>query len=186
MIKSNMVAIVISLINEGKPITMEDVANRCGVSKGTIYNYFSDRRSLLDHVHAEIIRPLREIGEEIFKGDMMPLDKIHAFVNVVMEMPDYVKVYFRFIGNERTVAQEEREKYEMITKPLSEICAEGIKRGEFINVHPSILAEMINGIVVGTLGLVAVADSQLPDNETMNKDFIKLINQMVIKERSDI
>lgn len=186
MIKQNVVDVTLDLINEGKNITMDEVAAGCGVSKGTIYNYFSDRQALLDYVHDEILRPFKDTDRGLFaKGDD-PLAKIYEFVDMLFETPDNLEGYFHFIQKERTVAQEDSEKFEFVIKPLAAICEDGIKRGMFIETNPYMLAEMIYGVTIGTLHLTLMRDVELPCDESMKAEFIKLINRMLIKEQIDL
>ena len=47
MIKQDVVNTVLDLIQEDRQVTMDEVALRCGVAKGTLYNYFKNKKDLI-------------------------------------------------------------------------------------------------------------------------------------------
>jgi AcrR family transcriptional regulator len=172
---------VISLISEGKPITMDNVAAACGVSKGTVYNYFEDRKSLLNHVHREIIIPLVADRDKLFASDISPLQKLRGFIKSLKETSDSTSVYFRFIKNERTVAEEMDEHFHLMTKPLANVIKEGIEKGELIDMDPYIMAEMLSGGWIGIFHLQDVKHEDLPEYQDVEKEFNKVLDIFVSK-----
>jgi AcrR family transcriptional regulator len=61
-------------------VRMDDIAERAGVSKGTLYGYFKDKEDLyLGLMLDSMSRLLRQI-EECLEGLGSPEEKVHAFV----------------------------------------------------------------------------------------------------------
>jgi len=181
MIKQNVVSIVVSLLSEGKPITMDNVASACGVSKGTVYNYFEDRTSLLNHVHKEIINPLVERRDQLFTSDIFPVQKLRGFIQLLKETSDNTFVYFKFIKNERTVAEEVKEHFNLLTKPLANVIKEGIEKGELIDMDPYVMAEMLAGGWIGIFHLQDIEYEDLPDYKDLEKEFNQVLDIFVSK-----
>ncbi|MGD9807866.1 MAG: TetR/AcrR family transcriptional regulator [Deferribacterales bacterium] len=181
MIKQNIVSIVISLLSEGKPITMDNVAAACGVSKGTVYNYFEDRKSLLNHVHKEIITPIVMDRDNLFMSDISPLQKLREFIKSLKATADNTSVYFRFIKNERTVAEEMEDHFNLLTKPLANVIKEGIAKGELIEMDPYVMAEMLSGGWIGIFHLQDIKHEDLPEYQDIEKEFNNVLDIFVSK-----
>jgi AcrR family transcriptional regulator len=121
---------------------MDNVAAACGVSKGTVYNYFEDRKSLLNHVHREIIIPLVADRDKLFASDISPLQKLREFIKSLKATADNTSVYFKFIKNERTVAEEVEENFHLMTEPLANVIKQGIEKGELIDMDPYVRCQI--------------------------------------------
>lgn len=181
MLKEEVATKVIDLIRENVPITMEEVAKRCGVAKGTLYNYFTNRDALMEHVHESMIAPILASNDVIFSSNEPPLKKIHMFVDRIFGMQNDVCVYFKYAANQRTAADEMVERYELAVTPLVKICEEGIASGDFPNVEPLMLAEMIFGIVIGYVKSTEFECSQVGGLDKIKSDMLYLIDKIIIK-----
>lgn len=181
ILKTEIVDKVLGLIKEDTPITMEEVAKRCGVAKGTLYNYFTNRDALLEHVHKTVLAPINDNNAFIFQSSMPPIEKLHMFVDRVFNMHENVCVYFKFVADKRTAADEMIERDELAIIPLTRICEEGISKGDFPNVEPMIMAEMIFGTVVGYVKSTQFQCSGKNNLEKIKSDILYLIDKILIK-----
>jgi AcrR family transcriptional regulator len=182
LLKTEIVHAVLELVRSEYPVTMEEVAKRCGVAKGTLYNYFENKNALLAHVQVAVIEPILEIKNRIFEGEGSVLDRLFGFVDLVFDINDDVVAYMIFMQKIRTVAEDREETFNIAIKPLAELCREGIAEGIFPDVDPYILAETIFGTVISSLKSKVYRDKN-PDEQEMKKDMVKIINMLVLKEK---
>ncbi|MBN1958635.1 MAG: TetR/AcrR family transcriptional regulator, partial [Desulfuromonadales bacterium] len=161
-------------------ITMDEVARRCGVAKGTLYNYFQNKEELLDHVHQAILDPLLESHRQIFESSADPLTRLLSFVESVFATHESISTYFQFVWQNKTAEMVYRERVDLLMHPLAKVCREGIDDGVFIDVDPYILAEMIHGTTIGPLTTLVYRDSTVVgDREQMLQDVKKLISRII-------
>lgn len=85
--------------------SMDDVAAKAGVGKGTLYRRFGDRASL---IRALIETPEREFQEALIRGDpplgpgAPPLERLHAFGSGFLRLLDRTAPYLRATELEKT------------------------------------------------------------------------------------
>jgi len=180
LLRKEIVQVILAMIHADTPITMDEVARQCGVSKGTLYNYFQNKDELLDHVHQAILDPLLESHRQIFESPEGPLTRLLNFIDSVFATHESISIYFQFVWQNKTAEKVYRERVELLMHPLAKVCQEGIDTGEFINVDPYILAEMIYGTAIGTLTTLNYRDVVV-DREKMLQDVKNLINKIVCK-----
>ncbi len=179
LLRQEIVEVILKMIHSNTAITMDEVARQCGVSKGTLYNYFQNKEELLDHVHHVVLEPLRESHQQIFNSHTEPLKKLHDFIESVFAIHECIANYFRFVWQNKTAEVVYSERVDMLMHPLAKICQEGIEKGEFINVDSYILAEMVYGTAIGTLTTLNYRDQSNIDREKILQDVKTLINKII-------
>ncbi len=181
LLRQEIVEVILNMIHCNTAITMDEVARQCGVSKGTLYNYFQNKEELLDHVHQAVIEPLVKSHQEIFTSANEPLVKLHLFIDAIYGMSDTLAAYFRFVWQNKTAEMMFLERAELLMHPLAKICQEGIECSGFIEVDPYIMAEMIYGTVIGPFNTMPYRDGGSHLDETkMQQDVKKLIDRIVL------
>lgn len=120
--------------------TVDQVADRTSLSKGSVYFYFASKEGLLEKLFDEI--------EDVVIGRMLMTlsmsgpnarDKIAAFINGQAELgvsdPDHVLllilVSLEFQGKGGPIEKRARRIYERMYRALEEVVAMGRKAGEF-------------------------------------------------------
>lgn len=120
--------------------TVDEVADRTSLSKGSVYFYFASKEGLLEKLFDEI--------EDVVIGRMLMTlsmsgpnarDKIAAFINGQAELgvsdPDHVLllilVSLEFQGKGGPIEKRARRIYERMYRALEEVVAMGRKAGEF-------------------------------------------------------
>lgn len=186
LLRNEIVQVILAMIQESTPITMDEVARQCGVSKGTLYNYFQNKEELLDHVHQVIVEPLIESNRQILESSGDPLTRLLNFIDSVFATHESISTYFHFVWQNKTAEMVYRERVELLMHPLAKVCQEGIDNGEFINIDPYILAEMIYGTAIGTLTTLNYRDAVVVDREKMLQDVKKLINKLICSKQEKI
>lgn len=175
MLKDDIVKVVLKLIEENEAVTMNEVARRSGVSKGTLYNYFHNKDDLLEMVHQRVLIPLLETNRAIFESHHEPLQKLNLFIESVFCSHEKIATYFYFIWQNKTADSLFGERVEIIIRPLARLCQQGIDAGVFMKVDPYVLAEMIYGTVIGPLTSLRYRQAEQHDLQKMKQDIISII-----------
>ncbi len=85
-------------------LTMQDIAEYCGVAKGTLYNYFSNKEDLLLAVIQDAIQPLFLELEDLFaRKELSTEDKLKGVIRVKLRLltttRNLMKMYAREVGH---------------------------------------------------------------------------------------
>lgn|GEM_PF-1295673 len=183
LIKEEVVNTVLELIQEDDAITMDAVALRCGVAKGTLYNYFNNKKDLLTYVHNQVILPIKTNCSTLFDAAISPEEKINTFVDRVFAFQQSYPLYFRFIQSQRSAAEALEERMTLTILPLVKVCEAGIAEKKFINVDPYVMAAMVFGTVIGTMESLAHRSEPVQNIENLKKDVHCLLDRLILKEK---
>ncbi|WP_035237862.1 TetR/AcrR family transcriptional regulator [Desulfobacter vibrioformis] len=183
LLKGQVIKTVLAMIQEGTSVTMDKVADRCGVSKGTLYNYFKNKTDLLNSVHEAVIIPIKKESYKIFEKNIPPMEKIYAFVDNVFNFQKEYPLYFKFIQSQRSAAAAVTERMDTIIIPLVNVCREGMRRGQFMVVDPYVMAAMIFGTVVGPLESLTYREEPLQDLEKLKQEIVRFLDISIHKEQ---
>lgn len=138
--------------------TMDDVAMECGVSKGTLYLYFSSKNALIGALYAHELTLYLNAIREAASYEGTPPEKLRMFiafiertfqeqdalVKLVPELTTYIMQNPGLIEMDKTAAIETRHV-------LSGIIKEGIREGYFRPLDPEVAATTIIGAASGVL-----------------------------------
>lgn len=182
-LKTEIVKAVISLIRENSCITMEEVAKRTGVSKGSLYNYFNNKEDLMQYVHTEMLKPIRDGMDTIVNSPKTPKEKLNEFMSTALgkDTHDDLCLYFGYLDTQRTVEEEEKEADTLMIEPLAMILNDGVRSGNFIQVDGLILSHMIFGILKGAWKLIALSEKEESDFEGFRQEVLKLVERLIIR-----
>ncbi len=186
MIKEEITTAVLDLISRNQPVTMSVIAARCGVAKGTLYNYFTSKKMLINHVHKAIIKPKLENNRVIFESENSPEVKLYDFIDSVFNFHDAYPLYFQFIQSQRTASEFGKEKFETVIHPLVRLCREGTQKGIFVDLDPFVMASMIFGTIIGPLETLQNRKYSDWDMEKIKKDVICLLDRMIVKQQEKV
>ncbi len=182
LIREEIVTTVLGLISGNRPVTMDDIALECGVSKGTLYNYFKDKKALIDYVHQTIIMPIKDNNQAIFESEKTPRDKLYHFVDEAFRFQETYPLYFKFVQSQRTEYESSRERFEIVIQPLAKLCKEGGQKGVFVDLDPYVMASMIFGTVIGPMQTLDDREEGIHDMEKLKQDVICLLDRMMLKQ----
>ncbi len=183
LVKTEIVKTVLTLIKEEQPVTMDEIARCCSVAKGTLYNYFKDKKALMQYVHQTVLGPIRDTNTAIFESTKDPIVRLHEFIDAAFGIHEDVSLYFRFVQQKRTIANQIDERFELVMRPLITFCSQGIQDGSFIDVDPIVLAEMIYGTVIGSLISIRYKGDGTPDMKKNKQDIICLVDRIILPSR---
>lgn len=138
-------------------LTMERVAEKAGVSKGTLYNYFRDKKEL---VWLVMTRLMTEAENRIKENIDEYKDPKEALKQVIKE-----ELYFRKEKSFMVLAfmqafheepklrerfSEEIHPLNSIRKATSDLFQKGMSEGKFRKMNPAALSSILSSILMGT------------------------------------
>jgi len=180
MLRQEIATTVLDLISQEQSVTMDVIAAKCGVAKGTLYNYFKNKKELIDYVHQSIIIPRVEQNLTIVESDKSPTTKLHDFVESMFNLQEVYPLYCQFIQSHRTQVEADQEKFEIIIHPLIRLCEEGIQKGVFVNLDAFVMASMIFGTVIGPIQMIQYREESTQNMEKIEQNIIRLLNRMIL------
>ena len=137
-------------------ITMQDIADSAGVSKGVIHYYFRNKEELFLSVHEKLIRDLdTHVGKKVDRAETPP-DKVRAIITSVFEKTKENKkfqVVLLDFWAHSTRSPRLREatinQYARYRHMAKKVVAEGIEKGYFRQCDPARVASAIIGLIEG-------------------------------------
>lgn len=152
--KEEIIKIAAKLFSEKSfhDVTMDEIADKVGVAKGTIYLYFSSKEKLYLEILEETFGSIESILEkEVAKSDLAP-NKLKKVLKIVFkfyrEHMDALKIYSRdethLIREHHELTEEWRHRR---IKLYEKIIDKGIKEGTFKTKNTKLAAIMLYGSV---------------------------------------
>lgn len=133
-------------------VSVRDVAEALGISKGTVLHHFRSKENLLEELNSEYMRRRLAEAREFLAGFEDPVDQLQLFVYQLMltQQDDRAATvaFSREIvrsASEPTMAavRELRDEY---SRMLKEVIARGVESGAFAAVDPSLTALQVFGM----------------------------------------
>jgi AcrR family transcriptional regulator len=118
--------------------TLEEIAQRAGMSKATIYIYYKNKDDLFLQVVEELVNMAMAITAEEATTSKPPIEKLYAMVRNKMEFYERERDFFRIYLNERhglEIAPKDphkqalREMYLQGVQTLAKVIQEGVDVG---------------------------------------------------------
>lgn len=131
--------------------SMDQIAEESGISKMTIYRYFSSKEELFIKVVLSVMDEyFRYIMENISKMEGT-LEKIDFLLNFALEHSKVYSLAFYkdLIDNPYIYDELFREKKKMSRIILEDIIEEGMKRGEIRDIDEVFIADMLIALIDG-------------------------------------
>jgi TetR/AcrR family transcriptional repressor of mexJK operon len=135
-------------------VLMEDVAQECGVGKGTLYRYFPSKRDLYLAVMFEGMEALcADLGAGL-DGPGAPAEKIECIVRCILSHFWDRRLFFALLHSaehrsDDTEGREWQRRRAEIVEIVQRTLEEAIAAGHMRRVDPHISAQMLLGMVRG-------------------------------------
>lgn len=146
--------------------TMEDVADRAGITKPVIYDYFGSKEGLLSATIARAREQLRASTVSVWSAQPpgTPMeDFFRSGVRAFFDFIDQHESAFILIQQEGAFAASARNDLEGIRAQQSEVVAESLRRLERFDGVPRTLLSGYAEVVVGAAERVAVWRTRHPE-----------------------
>ena len=138
-------------------VTMDEVAQRSGVGKGTLYRYFDSKEDLFIALMDEGLALLADRLEEEQKAEVPPAETLSRMIHAIVRSFCQHLPFFRILNGDkgRIIVRkkqlfQERRRRMVITlgRVLEHGMAAGVFRQMDIEVTPSLLIGMVWGMVL--------------------------------------
>jgi len=132
-------------------VSMREIAETAGISKGLIYYHFKDKEALYTELAREGIEALGSQLSQAIAVGKTPKEKIRIFIRNFYELVSSKEQLIKILARELASEEGEVSGYilkqcdEMITK-LTSIVQEGINNGDFRSVDPRLTAVSLFGL----------------------------------------
>jgi len=166
MIRTDIQEAVMNLVTRTgtRRITMDQVAAEAGVSKGCLYLHFHSKKELVETVKEACFEPLVDQLQDILNGPLAPEKKIESFVRRILDYFDDNRVLFRFLIEEREIAQSQatrhkNSRYRNLVERIARVLDDGIGAGLFRKFKSRKVASMF------IEAMIAMAARRLMDED---------------------
>lgn len=155
MMKEAMFQAAVAVLAERgvEGMTMDRVAAAAGVAKGSLYKYFTSKKTLLEFVYARTIGPLLDTLDGIVAAEGPAIEKLATHLREVLEHVGAHTKVFKLLFEDDTayslLQSTERRTHEVASQRLAEIFRQGISEGVFRPAEPLVLARMFLGLCRG-------------------------------------
>lgn len=134
-------------------VSMREIAETAGISKGLIYYHFKDKEALYTELAREGIEALGSQLSQAIAVGKTPKEKIRIYIRNFYELVSSKEQLIKILARELTNEEGEVSGYilkqadEMISK-LASIVQEGVNNGDFRSVDPRLTAVSLFGLAV--------------------------------------
>ena len=140
---------------------LDEVAEKAGVAKGTLYRYFDSKAELYVAILSHNGRIFEEKLRGVLSPSLPPMEKLrrasHFYFRHYVENPDYFQIFWA-IENQAVIGELPESLVDEVTalwdrnlQLLAEIIEEGVRDGVFLDHDPwemaNILWTLANGII---------------------------------------
>lgn len=129
-----------------RSITMDDIANQIGVSKKTLYNHFTDKNRLVEHIIILKIEEDKKVFKQASKEAINAIDELYRHTKYVIETFSAVNPsVFHDLRKNHSVAWQLtiNHKWDFVYNQFIDNINRGIKEGIYRNdIHKEIYAKM--------------------------------------------
>ena len=169
-------------------LTMDRVAEEAGVSKGTVYNYFKDKKELVWFVitslaleveervsniiasHESCVEVLNELIRKELEGRRENAHLATAFIHAFHDEPEL---------RERMLSSN--NPFYRVDRMIEDFFARGMEKGEFRKIDPKAMQSIFSSILMGIArrwdgGQLSVATDEMSDF------IISLLNEGIIRK----
>lgn len=160
---------------------MDDIADKTGLSKGTLYLYFKSKDDLIIAILDRMFQREMKQMEGLDQADLSAADAIwkmtEAVTNNILGFVRLVPIVYQFLALafRNKYVQKALKKYiNQYIDMITPIIEQGIKSGEFRKVNAHEVAIAMSAIIEGTL-LLWVYDRDLIEPEKHIRSGVKLL-----------
>jgi TetR/AcrR family transcriptional regulator len=166
-----------------KRITIDMLAEECGISKKTFYKFFRSKDDLVWIVINEKFDQLQKEFREIDSREGDPLKKLYRFVEITLEQ--FGAVSIPMLQDMQKFYPEVNEQLERFRNDrvnlIKEAIREGILSGIFENINLSIVAGFLTGAISKVLTPEFILENNLSVEETL-RSFSELFLFGIVKK----
>lgn len=163
-------AIAIMTGEDLQELTMERLAQEVGVSRGTIYNYFADREAVIEFVIDRTFEPLKRAIGDLSGADLPPVEKLTRIVEWIFETVGEDRALVVALAPAKQAscaAAAHRARHRGFIDVVEEIIREGVAGGDFRDLDPALVSEILFGAVRGMIDSMVETGEFLPPEKVV-------------------
>jgi AcrR family transcriptional regulator len=165
--------------------TMEEIAAKLLMTKGSMYYYFKNKDDLLYQCHQMILQMSIERIEEVVSSDLAPIEKFRSAIKGHILLATSEKSMFTVLDKPfKNFSDEQLQEVIEIRRTYSEYFDSIIEEGIEKNVFEAVDVRMVRLIILGALNSVQLwynPDGRQSANE-ISDTFADYILKMVVKK----
>ena len=154
-----------------KQITIDMIAEKCGISKKTVYKYFNSKHEIVDRIITDIIDELGKRFDDIDHSDSAPIDKMYDLFASMYQLLGSLSVpILHDIKTGYPEINTRIDDFRTSHKDLVRRTIEGgIESGDFNpEINPDIATEMIMGAAEKVIHPEYIISHNLTVEQTIN------------------
>jgi AcrR family transcriptional regulator len=151
--KSEIIKVAVSAFKQKgyHGTTMDDIARKLKITKGSLYYYFKNKEAILFNCHMASLDIVDKAIERVESSDFSPSEKLHSFLyNYGVEMMDELLASVLLLEEESLsppLLKQVVERRDRAERFLRKTLAEGMRIGEFREGDPKLLMFAILGSI---------------------------------------
>lgn len=185
LLKDTVYDSIMEILQEegGDKITMDAVAAKAGVSKGTLYNYFKNKEDLMDFVEQQTIEPIIEGFAEIRARDISATEKLRQTFIFSFNVYKYRKDYVKYQLGVMLYKQQIETTRLIVDDHFDMLWQQGLDSGEFYNADLLVFKAIAAGAVTYIIDEWACAENVNPDAEKVIDTLLNVFESGFIKRK---
>ncbi|WP_439660239.1 TetR/AcrR family transcriptional regulator [Lentzea sp. HUAS TT2] len=134
-------------------ITMGHIAAKAGLARNTLYNYASDKRTLVLRLAHRASRPLAEQVSAIARSRKPAADRMRAIVETILSASTNPAMRLMFLPNSSPLVAElpngPENPFAALVAEVEDVVRDGITKGEFDGVDDvGLTVELLSGAML--------------------------------------
>jgi len=154
-------------------LTMDRVADSTGVAKGTLYNYFKDKDSLVRYAGQRVFEVLFKKVEKIARSGMNPVDTLAtiaaAIINMVNENLDFLFILAEYHSHHMLNAEKCRDMLMDGIKIITPVIEEGVRTNALRSVNPTRTAAAFLGALHQLIHVIIEVEGSRPSAKNVDE-----------------
>lgn len=156
---------------------MREIATACGISKPAIYHYFASKERLyIEVLQREMDRFLHALDEAAARPGTVT-ERLQAVVRRYLGLLSQKLSLLRLVLRDIDMVEEHlqealSERRDTLIRPIRQLLEEGVERGEFRPVNPTLAALSL----MGTMNVFITRSALLPDTRTGEDEILHTID----------
>jgi TetR/AcrR family transcriptional regulator len=161
--------------------TMNRVAEAANLTKSNLYNYFQDKKELLEFFNTRLVEPCLHATEEIVQSDLLAPQKLEKILRTVWDYCVKHKGLIRLLRGTDQDSEIRRNTRPRVLKMLTAVFERGIQEGSFHPHNPAHMGRMLSGSLSELVELQAEGASSAETNDYVEALVNAVVNGIVIR-----
>lgn len=144
--------------------TMQDIAKEIGVSKGALYQYYKNKKELLNEIVLSYHTMFREVLKTSFEKQETTIaeEGSHALLKKYRLHHEMLFEVIAIAGHDQEIKQSLKAEYEKDIKLLEEYMQKHIEKGHLkVKIEPNTLAQLYVALYLGMAMKVIMGDDSV-------------------------